>query len=122
MSIKHLTVSWSVSRGRNTYGYNICRLDDYGTGKRYRCNGGGYDMQGTVFAEWLQDQYQKRMQATNITQLYGAYRHTDGTISLDGACGLESMLAVARAIGLDVQSEYSRRGALRGFLVSEVAL
>jgi hypothetical protein len=56
-----LHLSWSVSRGQDTYGYNICRLDDSETGKRYRCNGGGYDMVGTVLAQWLQDRFQDRL-------------------------------------------------------------
>jgi hypothetical protein len=43
---------WTVSRGRDTYGYNICTL--YIDGKRVaRCNGGGYDMQGTCLGSWL---------------------------------------------------------------------
>lgn len=36
----YLSLSWSISRGRDTYGYNIARLDDHATGKRYRCSGG----------------------------------------------------------------------------------
>lgn len=44
-NIKRLALSWSVSRGRDTYGYNICRLDDTSTGERFKCMGGGYDMQ-----------------------------------------------------------------------------
>jgi len=43
---------WTVSRGRDTYGYNICTL--YIDGKKAaRCNGGGYDMQGTCLGNWL---------------------------------------------------------------------
>jgi hypothetical protein len=56
MNSTHLNISWSVSRGQDTYGYNICRLDDTRTGKRYHLNGGGYDMIGTVLGDWLEDQ------------------------------------------------------------------
>jgi hypothetical protein len=56
-----LELSWSVSRGRDTYGYNICRLDDTRQGKRYRCNGGGYDMIGTVIGQWAQDVLQDEL-------------------------------------------------------------
>jgi len=43
---------WSVSRGRDTYGYNICTLYVDGT-KAARCNGGGYDMKGTCLGLWI---------------------------------------------------------------------
>lgn len=43
---------WTVSRGGNTCGYNICTLYIDGT-KVSRCNGGGYDMQGTCLGNWL---------------------------------------------------------------------
>ena len=47
-----LEFKWSVSRGRNSYGYNICSLwvDGY---KVSSCNGGGYDMQGTALGNWI---------------------------------------------------------------------
>lgn len=60
-NIKRLALSWSVSRGRDTYGYNICRLDDTSTEERFKCMGGGYDMQGTVFGSWLEAGYQDRL-------------------------------------------------------------
>lgn len=63
MNINHLRMSWSVSRGRDTYGYNICKLTDGNTGKQYRCMGGGYDMQGTVFGDWLEANYPDRLAA-----------------------------------------------------------
>lgn len=66
-----LLISWSVSRGRDTYGYNICRLDDTDTGKRYRTCGGGYDMLGTVLGEWLADRYQDRLRG--ISDRAGSY-------------------------------------------------
>ncbi len=43
---------WTISRGRDTYGYNICTLlvDDE---KVSACNGGGYDMEGSCFGDWI---------------------------------------------------------------------
>lgn len=49
----HVALSWGISRGRDTYGYNIRRLVDTSTGARFRCMGGGYDMTGTVLADWF---------------------------------------------------------------------
>lgn len=45
---------WTVSKGRETYGYNICSL--YANGNKVSsCNGGGYDMQGVALASYLND-------------------------------------------------------------------
>ena len=47
-----LEFKWTVSRGRNTYGYNICTL--YANGKKVsKCNGGGYDMEGVCLAMFI---------------------------------------------------------------------
>lgn len=141
-NIKRLALSWSVSRGRDTYGYNICRLDDTSTGERFKCMGGGYDMRGTVFGEWLEACYQDRLlamkdranyrratvgvsvPANREDSLYGmAYIEKDNRISLDGACGLECMIRIAEAIGLEVERDYiangRRRGETVGWYVSE---
>lgn len=148
-TIKRLALSWSVSRGRDTYGYNICRLDDTSTGERFKCMGGGYDMLGTVFGNWLEETYQADLLAikgrANIQvspegvrkssapegwgdgHLYGmAYIEKDNRISLDGSCGLECMIRIAGAIGLEVERDYiakgRRRGETVGWYVSEVEL
>lgn len=55
-----LTVKWGTSRGRDTYGYTTCNL--YENGRRIAgCNGGGYDMRGTVFGHWLAMRYRDRL-------------------------------------------------------------
>jgi hypothetical protein len=132
--IHHLKISWSTSKGRETYGYNICRLDDFLTGKRYKTCGGGYDMTGTVFADWLQDNFQAELIAlkdrayyvydrhslntpARPDSFYGMYDDTQskkGNITLDGGCGLESIIEIAKAIGLQVQREYIKTGKRRG--------
>lgn len=131
----HLSLSWSVSRGVDTFGYNIARLDDQNTGKRYRCMGGGYDMTGTVFANWLQDVYQSELVdlVKTITmvdcgyqvkgylkneKLYGLNVTPKGAVTLDGACGLSSMIAVCDALGLDVERTGNRKGHTTGFYVT----
>ena len=136
MKINHLKISWSVSRGRDTYGYNICRLDDGDSGKRFRCSGGGYDLVGTVFGEWLQETHQAQLQAffvANQDKLtkygstqrlthpdhYGAFVMPNGSIHLDGACGSSSMRAIAEAIGLEIQWEGNKRGHTTGYFVVE---
>lgn len=139
-----LKLSWAVSRGRDTYGYNICRLDDSATGKRYKTCGGGYDMVGTVLADWLADVMQDELKAIandayyqvkkkdgacygHSNALYGmyAYYNEDGTInkvSIDGACGESSVIKIAEALGLRVEydTQKKRNGFERvGFFVSK---
>lgn len=143
-NFKRLALSWSVSRGRDTYGYNICRLDDTSTGERFKCMGGGYDMRGYVFGSWLESCYQDRLvklryrascfiKTGEMTRandrpdrLYGmAYIVEDDRVSLDGSCGLECMIRIAEAIGLEVERDYivkgRRRGETVGWYVSEKA-
>lgn len=135
----YLQIKWTTSRGAETYGWNVVTLTDTATGKRYRANGGGYDMQGTVFADWLQDTHQDELRKiatqahttwqavadgpwsheTNRDGLYGmAFYAHDGRVVLDGACGLSSIERVADAIGLDVRHTVSSRGHLIGFQVT----
>lgn len=130
--LSHLAMSWSVSRGRDTYGYNICRLDDSNTGKRYRCSGGGYDMQGTVFGQWLSDVFQSDLVAIAGRahdkprncgyvpgDLYGMRQCADGTVSLDGACGIQSMIRIAEALGLFVLRTSNKKGHATGFYIGK---
>ena len=113
--INHLSLSWSVSKGQYTYGYNICRLDDRNNGHRFRTIGGGYDMIGTVFGEWLQHYYQSELIKIKDGDFYGmTYRADKNQVVLDGACGIDCMMRIADAIGLDVQRDYIATGRRRG--------
>ncbi len=59
---------WTTSRGRDTYGYTICTL--YVDGDRVaRCNGGGYDMKGTCFGNFLASHYADRLRALKPTAM-----------------------------------------------------
>jgi hypothetical protein len=122
---QYLSVKWSVSRGRDTYGYNICTIRDE-DGKVYRCNGGGYDMQGTSFGMWMQDHYQDRLlklpDETGIDNLqrkyYGLRKQMVGGMQrahLDGACGMSSMEKIADGIGLKMVRDYDRADRKRRF-------
>lgn len=144
----YLALSWSISRGRDTYGYNICRLDvpynTQATARRYKCMGGGYDMTGTVIGEWLQDQYQTRLKAiaeragsSYVKGQSGSYTsHKEGNrlygmtavkdkadkliaVQLDGGCGIRSMEAIANAIGIHWSTTGNRKGHTTGFMVTD---
>lgn len=106
-------IRWTVSRGRDTYGYNICSLWINGK-KAYSCNGGGYDMVGTCFGEWLQDNALDEIKKLSTVDFYGISfycqaenkRHQtyqDGdSVTLDGACGFSSMQRIATACGYTI--------------------
>ncbi len=119
---KVLEFKWSVSRGQETYGYNICSL--YVDGKKVSsCSGGGYDMQGTAFAQWVQKEYQAQLASINHRahnlidanyhyehkgDLYGMSAYLDASgnfykVALDGGCGFDSMRTIVRAIGLTLE-------------------
>lgn len=140
MSFVTLSLSWSTSKGRDTYGYNICRLDDEATGKRYKTCGGGYDMVGTVLGEWLQDVMQQELMffaELNKTALVDAYhtykKHPDlyglffdmekNVARVDGGCGESSVIKIAEALSLIVEYKTEKKrvkGAVRvGFYVSK---
>lgn len=125
MNTLNLHFKWTISRGQNTYGYNICSLLVDGV-KVSKCNGGGYDMQGTVLGEWIQNNYQDQLkkrfatELSNITEkdysdhsgycyksidnFYGAKisgkQGGELKIELDGGCGLDSMKRIAETIGI----------------------
>lgn len=132
MTTKQLHFKWTISRGRDTYGYNTCTLLVNGE-KKGRCNGGGYDMQGTSLAQWLTNDYQDELTALFANELieldnsttartyesnghvvkfatselyYGTTLYVDrGTyrVSLDGGCGFNSIERIANAIGIKLQ-------------------
>lgn len=55
-----LEFKWTVSRGRDTYGYNICSL--YVDGRKVSsCNGGGYDMEGTALGSWIAKRFKDEL-------------------------------------------------------------
>ena len=55
-----LFFKWTTSRGAQTYGYNICSLWVRGEKLASNC-GGGYDMKGRAFGDFLQEYYQERL-------------------------------------------------------------
>lgn len=131
-NINYLALSHSVSRGHETYGYNIVKLFDRDNSKAFRTCGGGYDMVGTVFADFITANYQEELlklkdrahyicdnHGVNTSQcansFYGMYHYPEkNKIRLDGGCGLNSIINIALAIGLDLQRDYVKTGKKRG--------
>lgn len=77
-----------------------------------RAGGGGYDKKGTAFGEALTKLFPAEIKALPLptrdakgrtSGLYGMGEH-EGKRYLDGACGFESMVKIAAALGFDVES------------------
>lgn len=107
--MKHLELTWTISKARDSYGYNRLTLRD-GNDKFVTC-GGGYDMIGTVFAHWLWKNCKQKIINTikpdgEPNGFYG-YFNRNGHQYIDGACGLDCMKRIAKEIGLEVSSIWS---------------
>jgi hypothetical protein len=138
-SEKHTT-----SKGRDTYGYNICTIrvhgSRYGTSQPLavgRCNGGGYDMVGTSLAKALcampeaQARLQRVMTRENANSyhdgakfvhhakptFYGVYLNKDGSVSIDGGVGLRSVTNAFKAAGITIEEVYNGRKRI-GFYIT----
>ena len=123
MTERFLKYRTGISRGRETFGYAIVSLESFETGKRYRCNGGGYDMLGTVLGNWLSDRYQSEMLAY-LESLgmkpgdwatsrdgakangwhYGTHISKKGIAGIDGATGQSNVIELARRMGIIIES------------------
>ena len=115
----YLSLIWSTSRARSTYGYNVVTLKDIKNNTKFKANGGGYDMIGTVFGAWLAANHQDKLQVMNVSQYYGACRLDNGTIYLNGACGLSCMIDTAKSIGLTVERDFNKKGQIVGFIIND---
>lgn len=110
-----LRIRWSVSRGRDTYGYNICSLLSRDR-KLTDCNGGGYDMQGTVIGDLITALFPSELAALSANAELNKNGYSDGreiglygliTVNrdgkrrnyCDGGCGLSSMEWIIKALG-----------------------
>lgn len=136
--IKRLLFNYTLSRGRDTYGYNVVRGQDNSTGKVYRAMGGGYDMVGTVLGHWVQDllaevlpkfieTLEKRVAVSGYTtfpKFYGlSANFTEDccltSVHIDGACGSECVVAIAKGCGYNLTLVRDYKGVLRLAELSE---
>lgn len=58
---RYLEIKWSISKAADSYGYNRVTLLDSTSGKKFAAVGGGYDMLGTVFGDWIEANYQPEL-------------------------------------------------------------
>ena len=92
----------------------------------FTVQGCGFDRIGTAIGYFLEPLFQAELRATMEAdpdrpyaakdyfgcKLYGATLCRDGSISLEGGCGVSSMQAIAKAIGLEVTTENLRNSTL----------
>lgn len=130
-----LKITHGESKARDTYGYPTVTLKDE-QGRRFKCMGGGYDMFGTVLAEWLQAAYPDKAARlasrayytytdhslmVNDRGLYGVYHDTEkGTVRIDGAVGQTTVERLAKEeFGLTIRAILNHRGHTTGWTVTE---
>ena len=116
----NLKFKWTTSRGRDTYGYNICSLFVNGE-KDAACNGGGYDKFDQEFTglkfhnpDWKPSQ--KTLDQEKKDGFVGLARYQDFHSasnklptekhiipSIDGACGFSSVEKIINQIGYTLE-------------------
>jgi hypothetical protein len=94
-------------------------------------------MVGTVLGEWLESEYQDRLQALTVsikgelvdcgyscksylkhpTKLYGLTIKPNGHVSVDGACGISCMVDIADTLGIELVWTGNRKGHTKGYFV-----
>ena len=105
----HLEFKWTVSRGRDSYGYNICTLRaDWRLAAR--CNGGGYDMKGTNLGNWLASEFAGRLLRLKESHMpRNSHWQSDNTRVCAGKC---AELADKRLTGALVAGGYPKKELL----------
>ena len=122
-----LSIKWTTSRARETYGYTVCTLylNRYNgnSEKTARCSGGGYDLAGTVLGSFIHRFFRddlKKLASSNgdgdrwnhKNTFYGLsfwdserkkYRkhwRPGLVIFTDGGCGFSCMERILNALGV----------------------
>lgn len=98
-----LEIKWTTSRGRDTYGYNVCTL--YADGRKVaRCNGGGYDMEGACLGNWLTYAYPDRLRELRPDDMpENSHWEPDHKRICAGKCHDEWHAALIKAISEDTE-------------------
>lgn len=95
-------------------------------------NGGGYDRAGAALGQAIEKLFGEELKGLTPGYiwppgdgigakvphgLYGLTQHRDGKMSLDGACGIEQMLKVLRALGF-TDTELYETGKMSSMVVA----
>ena len=111
--------TYGVSRGRDTYGYNMVTLSS-NTGKRFRAMGGGYDMHGQVMGEYVQfNESPDRLRAVaDADDTLPVTVTPDDKVIVLGASDLTSVMRLMRALGWEVSAirSFDRKGRVKAII------
>lgn len=111
-----LRFRWGVSRGYETAGYNVCSclIDGEKVGM---CKGGGYDMQGTAFSEFLNNAYSQELKKLYDSGFreYGLECYRD-RVYVDGGCGLNEMIRIFKALGYSADYKWNKRDGVMYYI------
>lgn len=135
--MRHLSIRWSISRAHGYEGQNVVTVTDEGAEgrarKRFTQMGGGYDLERTALAEWLQVAQQDKLRklASRCRIIYsgkgaGEHEYNDAPdalhgmgrtpggdgITIDPASDGE-LDKIAEAIGLKITPVYVRTARTR---------
>jgi len=111
-----LSFKYGVSRGYETQGYTTCGCWFNG-GKVGFCMGGGYDLAGTSFGQFIETLFHEELKRKSAKDLYGFSFFNEKTRKrqtqwskncseggfLDGGCGFNSMMEVFNRLGYSLK-------------------
>jgi len=114
MSTLHF--KWTISRARDSYGYNIVTLKVNDI-KKSACNGGGYDMMGTVLGNYIARTFKDELVKKTKEEFYGLTFHDPnydpGKHKLKNGKTVEQAEEDGESLGLDrYQAFYSASSKL----------
>ena len=89
------------SKGSGTVTARVWHPDGFRVGYA----GGGYDRAGSALGQAMERFLGPELLRSRASKHYGAKLY-DGRVSLDGSCGMESMLAILRACGFNSAEQY----------------
>ena len=115
-----LQFKWSISKAEATYGYNICSLW-VDREKVASCNGGGYDMEGTCFGDWVAKRFKNELlqlkipfgtrNGEKVQEYYGLTFHDPnydpGKVVVDGET-IEKREKKGKSLGLERYQSFYR--------------
>ena len=95
---------WSISKGRETFGYNINSLWFAGI-KVASCNGGGYDMTSSSLSNFINLYFQDRLNSiTNENFEYGLYENNiTGNNYISYGIGVNAINKIIQHCGMSVR-------------------
>lgn len=94
---------WSISKGYETYGYNICSLW-FGDIKVATCNGGGYDLQSTSISNFINLYFQNRLNSiTSENFEYGLCKNVCGNNYISYGIGINAINKILKHCDMKVR-------------------